>query len=319
MMRFFLALGLAVVAVVPVRAYDGGLTAKTTLTEWTVTYNGQTVCVYTFAPDQAKPYVRELAPLGGTNLLRDSPFDHKHHHALMYAIRVNGVNFWEETPGHGVERPDVRTMKSRTFNTSNGPAVAEFEQTIHWVTEADAKEADPAPVALLIERRRLTLTLDDAAKEVALRWQGGFRVGAKAPEVTLTGSNYNGLGVRFLQELDPVAKHLIDGQAPDLAGTKQDVRPGRYGAVMFDVPAHRATFALFGAPKNANGNFFFSMMRPFPYLSVTQGLDQKPLVYRAGDTFEVDNLVTVYPEVKSAEFLSARAARWAETLKTNQP
>ena len=35
----------------------------------------------------------------GENLLRDAPHDHLHHHALMYGIRVNGVNFWEETPG----------------------------------------------------------------------------------------------------------------------------------------------------------------------------------------------------------------------------
>ena len=73
--------------------------------QWVVKSGSQTLCAYTFAPEQIKPYVRELAPLGGENVLRDSPFDHKHHHGLMFAIKVNGVNFWEETPGCGYEKP----------------------------------------------------------------------------------------------------------------------------------------------------------------------------------------------------------------------
>ncbi len=44
-----------------------------------------------------------------------------------------------------------------------------------------------------------------------------------------------------------------------------------------------------------------------------QGLDKEPLVYRAGDKFQVDYLVTVYPAVKSAEFLNTRAAEWQKT------
>ena len=48
-----------------------------------------------------KPYVQKLFSPAGVNILRDAPFDHLHHHALMYAIKVDGVNFWEETPTAG--------------------------------------------------------------------------------------------------------------------------------------------------------------------------------------------------------------------------
>ncbi|HEY9174805.1 MAG TPA: DUF6807 family protein, partial [Verrucomicrobiae bacterium] len=73
--------------------------------EWTVTSGGQKLLVYAFGRERFKPCVRELYTLKGDNLLRDAPHDHLHHHALMYAIRVNGLNFWEEISGSGVEKP----------------------------------------------------------------------------------------------------------------------------------------------------------------------------------------------------------------------
>jgi len=43
-----------------------------------------------------KPCVDVLCTPSGRNILRDSPWDHIHHHALMFAIGVNGVDFWGE-------------------------------------------------------------------------------------------------------------------------------------------------------------------------------------------------------------------------------
>src|SRR5665213_2878936 len=73
-------------------------------TQWTINYNGKPVMVYVFDPQNYKPYVQALNTLDGYGVLRDSPADHLHHHGLMYAIRVNGINFWEETAGCGVEK-----------------------------------------------------------------------------------------------------------------------------------------------------------------------------------------------------------------------
>ena len=87
-------------------------------------------------------------------------------------------------------------------------------------------------------------------------------------------------------------------------------------AVVFDAPGKPATIALFGAPGNARGNpRFFAMRTAFPYLAATQGLDQEPLVYRAGDTFELNYLVALYPEMKTAEALSERARRFTSQTK----
>ncbi|MDR1382647.1 MAG: PmoA family protein, partial [Planctomycetaceae bacterium] len=72
---------------------------------------------YRFANVPFKPYIDILRTPSGRNILRDAPYDHLHHHGLMFAIAVNGCNFWEEfTPRHGKEitvsikpQPDTAT------------------------------------------------------------------------------------------------------------------------------------------------------------------------------------------------------------------
>jgi hypothetical protein len=287
--------------------------------EWVVKSGSQILCDYTFAPGQFKPYVRVLAPLRGENILRDSPFDHKHHHGLMFAIRVNGVNFWEEAQGCGHEKP-VGAPAIAVGAGRNGQPRARLRHRIHWLAGPDANLADTQPAALLIEDRTLAVAITESTGEVALRWHSRFEVGPKATAVELTGSNYNGLGIRFLQALDPLASHLIGGSAPDLRGTKQSVSPAPWGAVMFNAPGKPETVALFGAPRNPGGEaHYFSMMRPFSYLAATQGLDQKPLHFKRGEKFAFDYLVAVYPEIKPADFLSRRSAEWIAQSEPRKP
>jgi hypothetical protein len=57
------------------------------------------------------------------------------------------------------------------------------------------------------------------------------------------------------------------------------------------------------------------MKSPFAYLSATQGLDKEPLVYRRGQTFELNYLVTLYPEVKTTEALTRIAREWSDMSK----
>jgi hypothetical protein len=278
-------------------------------TEWTVSYGGKKVMVYSFAPEKFKPFVKELRTLKGDNILRDSPSDHLHHHALMYGIVVNGINFWEETPGNGVQRV-VLNEKPVIGTDKNRPSVA-FTQTIHWVSPMDAFLPDTTGAALLLERRTLTLTIDEEKQEVALQWKLAFEAGSKTNQVTLTGANYHGLGMRFLKELDAPASHLNAGGKPDLADRKQDVSKHPWGSVSFDVAGKPATIAIFGAPGNAHGDAcFFSMHEPFAYLSATQGLEKEPLVYRSGDKFELNYLIVTYPEVKSSQALQERGKLW---------
>lgn len=282
------------------------LDASVATNAWTVSHTGQPLLRYVFNPRQPKPYVAEFSAPGGRNILRDAPSDHLHHHALMYAIKVNGLNFWEEVSGNGVER-----VVETTASVAGGAAT--LRQTIHWVAPQDAFLADTTPAALLVEQRTLTLTVDAATHEAALEWKAEFAVGKKTNEVALTGATYHGLGMRYVQELDALANHSYAGRKPDLVN-RQEVSPAKWAAVSFAAPDQPATIALVPHPSNARGDGqFFSMRTPFAYLAATQGLDQEPLVYRSGDKFTVRYLVVLYPEVKSTEALEARARRWRES------
>jgi hypothetical protein len=165
--------------------------------------------------------------------------------------------------------------------------------------------------ALLVEQRTLSLTIDEGEREVALHWRSQFEVGTKTNTVVLSGANYHGLGMRFVKELDPLAVHFTSDGPTQLDNNRQDVAPHPWEAISFQSPAHPATIAVFGGPANAHGAaHFFAMRTPFAYLSATQNLDQEPLTYHQGDRFALDYLVTIYPEVKTAGALSARAQRW---------
>ena len=288
-----------------------GVEATQQTTAWTLRFHDQNVLVYSFAQGTFKPYVKELHTLRGENVLRDAPSDHLHHHGLMYGIAINGIDFWSETPGCGVQKP-VKTSKPEVITNTQGKPQATFTQTIHWLAPEDAFLPDTSKVALLVEQRTLTLILDEETSETALQWTSKFEVGAKNNQVTLTGANYFGLGARFLKELDPLARHLNSGNTPDLSDNKQDVAPGDWASVSFDAPGKPATLVIYGHPDNAGGPArFFTMRTPFAYVSATQGLDKNPLVYHAGDTFNLQYTVALYPELKSPEFIANRLKKVA--------
>lgn len=297
---------LSLVAVVGSAESPLRLAAGIATNAWIVSHKGQPLLRYIFNPRQYKPYVAEFSAPGGRNILRDAPADHLHHHALMYAIKVNGLNFWEEVSGNGVERV-VETSASVTGGA------ATLRQVIHWLAPQDAFLADTTPAALLVEHRTLVLTVDATTREAALEWKAEFAVGKKTNEITLTGAAYHGLGMRYVQELDAFANHNYAGRKPNLIN-RQEVSSTKWAAVSFAAPDRPATIALVPHPANARGDgVFFSMLSPFAYLAATQGLDQEPLVYHSGDKFTLRYLVLLYPEVKPTEALETRARSWRES------
>jgi len=284
-------------------------------TQWTLSYQGKPVMVYVFDPQKFKPYVKELNTLKGYGVLRDAPEDHLHHHALMYGIKVNGINFWEETAGCGVEKV-VETSVPETSSTTTGQPSARLVQTLFWLSPEDAFFPNAHTQPLLIERRTLTLTLNTNNQETALHWRSEFEVGSKTGTVTLTGFNYHGLGMRFLKELDALAVHFTSAGQLGVEPGKQVVSAFPWEAVAFDPPGKPATIALFGGPDNGRGaSRFFSMLTPFAYLSATQGLDREPLVYHRGEHFELNYLIAIYPEVKTVEALANRNRSWVSSAR----
>lgn len=78
-----------------------------------------------------KPYVQQLYSPNGINVLRDAPSGHIHHHALMYAVAVDGVNFWEEQtePGRQLHKSFIDMRIDKNDNESQ----AGFTEQIDWI------------------------------------------------------------------------------------------------------------------------------------------------------------------------------------------
>ena len=282
--------------------------------ELEIRFKGKPLLLYAFATNQFKPYVKKLYTLGGQNVLLDAPVDHLHHHGLMYAIRVNDVNFWEEVGEPGHERP-VKLLSHKTGNSASGLPQASFSQLIHWVAHTNATVANTAGVALLIETRTIVVTIDEAQDQVALNWRSDFELGSAREQASLTGSAYNGLGLRFPRSFDHGARHQNSENLPYTAEAKWDVTPAKWSAVNGSVDGHDATIALFGQPSNKGETRFFTMLNPFAYLAVTQNLEKQPIEYTAGDKFSIRYLLILYPGRKNADFVNARYAQWLRDPK----
>ena len=274
-------------------------------------YNDRPLLVYVFATNQFKPYVRELYTLRGENMLRDAPKDHLHHHGLMYAIRMNGVNFWEEISAPGIEK-SVRLVSHKVGKGQGVLPEASFTQLIHWLAFTNRHVADSAAAAFLIENRTLTLTVDEKNEEVALVWDAVFEVGKNAPRLEEFGSQYNGLGMRLPQSMDKTVEFQNSENAAYTGADSRNLIPAKWTTVSGPVDGKDVMLGLFGHPKNdrGDGNFYSLRAPVFAYLSVTQGLDKEPLVYTAGQKYRLRYLLTVYTAGKSRQFIEQRAESW---------
>ena len=283
--------------------------------ELEVRFKGHKLLVYAFATNQFKPYVRELYTLRGENVLRDAPPDHLHHHGMMYAVYVNGINFWEERGTPGFEKHvELPLYSART--DAKGVPLADFTELVHWVAPTNMAGPDSLAAALLIEQRTLTVAIDEKNQEVAVRWDSEFQVGPRAGKVILSGPNYDGLGLRLPESFNHVAKFQNSADQPYTSSNSQNVTPARWTSASGVMGGHDVMLAMFGRPDNAGDNgFFFTMLDPFAYLSAKQGLDKKPLEDSAGDKFSLTYLLTVYSDNKPAEFLRQRSERWEKDRK----
>jgi len=218
-----------------------------------------------------KPYVQQLYSPGGINVLRDAPHDHLHHHALMYAVAVDGVNFWEEQtePGRQLHK---RFGDMRIDKNDNVPG-AGFTEQIDWI--------NPRSRELLLKERRTikVCQLDDDIKATLLSWQSSLSVPPGKKSMALTGSHYFGLGMRFLESMDAGGQFLnAAGQAGDVVRGAERLARADWCAYTAEADGKPVTIAMFGHPENLrHPTHWFTMTTPFAYLAATLNLHKEPL------------------------------------------
>ncbi len=243
-----------------------------------VTERNSPVLAYAFGDVPFKPYIKKLFTPGGVQVLRDSPSDHKHHHALMFATSADGIDFWSETPacGQQVTIGTAETKAASLASSADHASRASFTFDVQW------QRPDKTPV--LNETRTIVAYHDDGLPATLVTWQSRLEPPPGKDSVTLTGAHYVGLGMRFVTSMDTGGRFITLGekQGDVIRGTER-VLPAPWCAYTASANGKPLTIALFDYPDNPRHPApMFTMTAPFAYLSATLNLWKEPLVIRAG-------------------------------------
>ncbi len=243
-----------------------------------------------------KPFVKELFSPSGVNVTVDSPPDHFHHHGLMFAIGVGDVDFWSEKPFEKFGKQVPRT--SETKICANG-----LEQTLDWI--------NPKGAPMLVESRGVRLQAPRPGGPNILTW-GTVLEPAGKEKVTLWGRHYFGLGMRFPADMDAKAKFIFPEATPAGRVVRGDetVRPANWCAATGEIGGKPVTIAMWDGPQNSRRAFWFTMTKPFSYLSATLNLETEPLELKPGEKLPLRYGVAVFDGIADAAQIEKARAAW---------
>lgn len=226
--------------------------------------SGRPLLEYRYASVPFKPYVSQMWTPNGVQVLRDSPFDHKHHHGLMFAIEADGVDFWSETPKNGKQL--CRSLDGPVI----APGGAQFSQRLDWVTTNG--------MVVLREHRSVFVHDMQDRGTTLLTWRSQL-FAAAGETVKLTGHHYFGLGARFLQVMDKVGEFTnASGQPGETVRGDERLVAANWCAYNAPVEDKPVTIAIFDDPDNPRHPArMFTMSKPFAYLSATFNLWKEPM------------------------------------------
>jgi len=256
---------------------------------------------YRFGNVPFKPYIDELRTPSGKNILRDAPWDHLHHHALMYAIRVNGCNFWEESNDSFGKQSLFRM--SPVIN-ENGD-VRKIKEGLNWNT--------PEGKTLLSEDRHITV--DQHANATLLDWQGTLTAEVDATLGGPEAGHYYGLGMRFLEEMDKDGRFFNDtgNNEREVVRGDESLTLCKWMAYTAKLEGQPVTVAMFDHPSNPVPMTVFTMgdaSDAFAYMSATMNMHRKAIELKAGESFAFKYRVAVWDGEVSPETVGKAYAEY---------
>ena len=251
------------------------------------------------APTSFKPYVIKFTTPSGMNILRDAPADHLHHHAMMFALGVDGVNFWEQFNPKDFGRQETTSIEESTAET-NGRPVKKVESTITWATGVG--------VPMIFEQRTITGSRIDNAN--VLEWTSVLTTPPEKERVRLHGAPYNGLGMRFVESMDRDGTFFTapDAGEPEVRSARERSIPCRWVAYTAKVNDKPVTVAIFDTKDNPLPMHAFTLSgtdKAFAYLSAAVNLRQEPFFLTAEQPLTFRYKVVLWDGVKTAEHVEA--------------
>ena len=264
---------------------------------------------YRYGDVPYKPYVDQLFSPSGVNILLDAPSDHLHHHALMYAVTANGVNFWEEQSAAGGPGRQVHlTFDDVKVDSRDDAPFAGFSERLDWVNPGSGE-------SLLAEKRTIEASYLPEPKVTLLTWQSAFEPAKPKESVTLTGAHYHGLGLRFIRAMDADGEFRnADGKAAAVFRGEERLVRSRWCAYTAQAEGKQLTVAMFDHPKNEpHPATWFMMSKPFAYLSATLNLHEPAvggLEVLAGEPFSLRYAVAIWDGRPGTEQIDNLYKRW---------
>jgi hypothetical protein len=252
-----------------------------------------------------KPYIQQLYSPGGINVLRDAPHDHLHHHALMYAVAVDGVNFWEEQNAPG--RQLHKRFGDMRIDKNSEATKAGFTEQLDWINP-------PSGELLLREHRTIKVCQLDDIKATLLSWQTSLGVPPGKKSMSLTGSHYFGLGMRFLESMDTGGEFINSaGQAGNVVRGSEQITRADWCAYIAKAEGKPVTIAMFGHPENQrHPTHWFTMTTPFAYLAATLNLHKELLVVNSDKPLVLRYAVAVWDGRIDKSKVEQVYRRWIE-------
>ncbi len=243
-----------------------------------------------------KPYVKELFSPSGVNVTVDSPPDHFHHHGLMFAIGAGDVDFWTEKPfeKNGREVPRAGSAKI---------SAKKISQTLDW--------NGPNGTPLIVENREVHLQSAQPGGPNILTWRTRLEPAGKE-SVKLWGRHYFGIGMRFPADMDAKAKFILPAGSSTGRVVRSDetLRAADWCAATGEIDGKPVTVAMWDAPQNPRRAVWFTMTKPFSYLSATLNLETEPLDLKPGETLPLRYGVAVFDGTADAAQIEKARASW---------
>lgn len=262
---------------------------------------GPLVATYQAQSNPQKPYISQLFTPGGKELplLADSPPDHFHHHGLMFALKVNATDFWAEK--------DAANLGRQVPEPGGGPLASGdgYTQSLRWLA------TDGTPLLTETREIRVRAGTSKAGPVHWLDWHTTLAPAAGRGPVTLGGSHYFGLGMRFLPGWANSGKFSWqDSAGQQVIRGDERLTPGTWCAVRGLVDGKPVTVLMIDHPKNPRPVRWFTMSTPFCYLSAALGLHETTATLAAGSTWSLRYGLAVIAGEPDPAALSVLAEEW---------
>jgi hypothetical protein len=202
----------------------------------------------------------------------------------MFAVAADGVDFWSEHATCG--RQVNRSQDAAKLVARHGDALAFGPQQIDWLAPGGTK-------LVLRETRRVAVRRVSQPGATLVTWQTRLEPPPGKDSVTLTGSTYFGLGMRFVRSMD-TGGQFVNADGKTGVGGTNNVRSAwcAYSASAEGTPV---TVAMFDSPANPrHPATWFTMDSAFAYLSATLDLSHRPLAIPSGKPLELRYCVAVW-------------------------